>query len=374
MDSVLVKNSDDEELCTPPEMRECALNINAALLPEKSREKYEGTYLTYKKWQISKNVKLTSENVLMVYFKELSERYKPSTLWSTWSIIKTTLNQKEGIDINQYKQLKAFMKRQSDGYKSKKSKVLSPEEIEKFILKAPDEKYLAVKIALIFGISGACRREELANIKLQDVQHQGEVIVVKIPDTKTKVPRTFIIDDDFCKLVKAYESLRPSKASSDRFFLNYQMGKCTTQVIGKNKFGAMPKQIAEYLKLPDACLYTGHSFRRTSATLLANAGADFLSVKRHGGWKSSTVAESYVEDSIYNKRKVGQLIASSISINGSNNKENIEGEPQKRSKNGQISETVSGTISETTVNIQDDRKNPIFHFHNCNVNIYNNNQ
>jgi integrase len=56
-------------------------------------------------------------------------------------------------------------------------------------------------------------------------------------------------------------------------------------------------------------MYTGHSFRRTSATLLANAsGTDILDLKRHGGWKSGTVAEGYISESITNKIQVANKI------------------------------------------------------------------
>jgi hypothetical protein len=51
----------------------------------------------------------------------------------------------------------------------------------------------------------------------------------------------------------------------------------------------MPKQIALFLGLQDPDKYTGHSFWRTSATLLSNAGADLAVLKRHGAWKSSSV-------------------------------------------------------------------------------------
>lgn len=77
-----------------------------------------------------------------------------------------------------------------------------------------------------------------------------------------------------------------TKYTARAFFVNYQKGKCTTQ----------PKLIATYLELNDAEEYTGHSFRRTSATLLANESSDMLQLKRHGGWKSGTVAEGYFED------------------------------------------------------------------------------
>jgi hypothetical protein len=62
------------------------------------------------------------------------------------------------------------------------------------------------------------------------------------------------------------------------------------------------------LKLPSAKEYTGHCFRRTSASLLANAGADMSVIKRHGAWKSSNVAEGYVDDSLENKKKICKLL------------------------------------------------------------------
>lgn len=54
--------------------------------------------------------------------------------------------------------------------------------------------------------------------------------------------------------------------------------------------------------------YTGYSFRRTSATLLANTGVEVLALKRHGGWKSSSIAESYVADSLTNKNEMANKI------------------------------------------------------------------
>ncbi len=74
--------------------------------------------------------------------------------------------------------------------------------------------------------------------------------------------------------------------------------------MGINSFGSAPKKIAEYLCLSNPNEYTGHRFRRSSATLLSDSGADLLAIKRHGGWKSSVVAESYVENSTENKRKI----------------------------------------------------------------------
>lgn len=148
-----------------------------------------------------------------------------------------------------------------------------------------------IQVALIFGINGACRREELANVTTENVTREGNILLIKIPNTKTKIDRSFTIDGEFRKIVLKYENLRPENVITKKFFLNFQKGKCTSQPIGKNKFGKMPSQIAAYLNLENHQAYTGHSFRRSSATLLANSGTDITTLKRHAGWKSTAVAE-----------------------------------------------------------------------------------
>ena len=160
---------------------------------------------------------------------------------------------------------------------------------------------------------GACRRDELYKIKITDVEDVGTAVLVKVPTTKTKVCRKFTITGHFSEIVKKYIKLRPPNQST--FFLNYQKGKCTLQKVGINKFGNLGKQIATYLKLPHPELYTGHCFRRSSATILVDSGEDITSLKRHGGWKSTRVAEGYIEDSMANKNHVANKILNSIEKN-----------------------------------------------------------
>ncbi|KAJ8972909.1 hypothetical protein NQ317_008799, partial [Molorchus minor] len=42
--------------------------------------------------------------------------------------------------------------------------------------------------------------------------------------------------------------------------------------------GKIPSVVASYLKLPDVACYTGHCLRRSSATLLADAGVDITTI------------------------------------------------------------------------------------------------
>lgn len=136
--------------------------------------------------------------------------------------------------------------------------------------------------------------------------------MITVPNTKTKITRRFTITGDLHEICKKYISLRPKNTNVSSFFLNYQKGKCTTQKIGINKFGAMGKEVAKYLKLQNPELYTGHCFRRSSATLLVDAGGDITTLKRHGGWKSTSVAEGYIEDSLQNKLNTEKLISGSV--------------------------------------------------------------
>ncbi|KAJ8979176.1 hypothetical protein NQ317_018998 [Molorchus minor] len=87
-----------------------------------------------------------SENVLTAYMKKLSCDIKPSALWTTYSMLKTMINIKNNIDISSYPKLCSFLKLKSTGYKTKKSKILTPEQIKHFLLKAPYREYLFTKL------------------------------------------------------------------------------------------------------------------------------------------------------------------------------------------------------------------------------------
>ncbi|XP_033224842.1 uncharacterized protein LOC117177887 isoform X2 [Belonocnema kinseyi] len=304
----------DSENSDCDQLPECRRAENG--LPKQSMDKYLAIYNQFMEWKNAKHEESLDESLLLTYFNELAEKLAPSTLWSRYSMLKSTLNSNDNVDIAKYSKLSAFLKRQATGFVSKKSKTLTSEQIAKFLTEAPDHQYLVTKVALIFGVTGALRKSEMCEITTKDIKDYGSHLLITIPKSQTHIQRTFTVDGDFYySTYKKYEALRPKNLYTNRFFLNYQNGKCTHQVIGKNKFGSMPKKIAEYLNLPEPELYTGHSFRRTSATLLTDSGADITTVKRHGGFKTSQNAEGHIEDSMRNKRKICQLITKQLNIN-----------------------------------------------------------
>ena len=346
-----MSDSDSEISPTPPEIVLQAATALNSILPEKSKDRYEKVYQKFIEWSMDNHVSTYSENVLLAYFNNLTKTYKPSSLWAIYSMLRATLNIRHNINIENYSKLKAYLKRQSDGYKSKKSKILTAKEIKTFLEQAPDREFLFMKVALIIGISGACRKQELRNLKTSDIEDTGKNLIIKICDTKNKIPRSFIISGSFYNICMKYITMRNAikETSICNFFLNFQKGKLVRQPVGINKLGAVPKNIAKYLKLPDAASYTGHCFRRTSATILVDAGGDLMALKRLGGWKSSTVAEGYVDESITNKTATSEKILQSIDSNlPSNSTMNVEDNETQSSISSNIL-TMNTSVSEKSI-------------------------
>lgn len=139
--------SDCDELnSTPPEIQEAAATVVRDLMPQKSKEKYLKAYETFLEWKNERKSKSLSENVFIAYFSELSKRAKPSTLWAIYSMLKCTILMKHNLNLKNYKTLTAMLKKQSDGYITKKSKVLTASDVKTFLNEAPDREFLVIKV------------------------------------------------------------------------------------------------------------------------------------------------------------------------------------------------------------------------------------
>lgn len=143
---------------------------------------------------------------------------------------------------------------------------------------------------------GACRSNELYNMKLSDIEDVGSQMIVSVPNAKTRRPRQFTLKDSFFNICKKYMSNR-TDSTNIRLFHQYKNMKFTNKRIGLSTFSRMGKDIACFLNLPNPEKYTGHSFRRSSATILVDADEeeDIISLQKHD-WKPSSVAEDYGAD------------------------------------------------------------------------------
>ncbi len=78
--------------------------------------------------------------------------------------------------------------------------------------------------------------------------------------------------------------------------------------MGINYLYKIPHVIAVQLKLDDPQAYTGHSFRRSSATQLANAGATSTDMRRFYHWKNDDTANRYIDQSAVHGQRIGNLL------------------------------------------------------------------
>ncbi|KAJ3638962.1 hypothetical protein MTP99_002290 [Tenebrio molitor] len=217
-------------------IRGIANAASAVLLPLRSKERYEKQYAIFCEWRKAKGANGVNEDLILAYLYENSEKYKPSSLWAFYSMLKKTLISYENVNIADFSKVSSFLKTKSLGYVPKKSADLNRAEVETFLKEAPNEEFLLVKAVTIFGVCGGCRRQELCDVKVQHVKDEGAVIVVRIPDTKTHVSRAFTILSDGngfnpIDLVRQYMKLRPAILKLIVFFLSYRNKKSTVQPI-----------------------------------------------------------------------------------------------------------------------------------------------
>jgi len=97
------------------------------------------------------------------------------------------------------------------------------------------------------------------------------------------------------------------------------------------------------LNLPQPETFTGHAFRRSSATHLADAGASSVDLKRQFNWKDEQTANRYIVNSRSRNSHVAELIQQSVRASSSG----VSGAPLSNSTS-----TTTTTAQSTTTIIQ----------------------
>ncbi|XP_063366486.1 uncharacterized protein LOC134654966 [Cydia amplana] len=262
------------------------------LLPAKSKEKYLNVYDGFIKWKDQNNEKSFSESVFLSYFNEIAKKLKPSSLWGIYSMLKSTMRAKHNIYLQDYFNLRVWLRKRSVGFKSIQSKILTQENIRKFIDEAPDQKYLAAKVALILGVCGQLRAVDLTCFNTNNIKIVDGLMIGVLNDAQNKTEKIFVIRNEFIPWVQKYQALRPANVDTERFFLNLREGNCTKQVIGRHKMGNLPKEIAAYLKLPHPERFTGHCFRRSANAI----GAVVTNVDKSNREQLRSAAQGEISD------------------------------------------------------------------------------
>ena len=199
-------------------------------------------------------------------------------------------------------------------------------------------KDLADKIAVSLLYYGLLRKTESITIELKDVKVNSDVVDINYPYPTKRTARgfSFKIPSFLVKTFELYISQMPENADpSSRFLKNWSKskdGRGRIQNYGPNKLSALPKRIQKFLGKEGN--YTPHTFRRSGATALAEAGISIVALCHAGRWSNLKTAQEYQEHSELQKTERVNLL------------ENPCGTPEQPNKKYKVS-TAAGNAPHT---------------------------
>lgn len=179
-----LSDSDDVFDDTPPELKSAANAAVATLLPSKSAERYEKYYRMFSDYLVQNNTSAdqASENRCLAFFTAMAEKYQPTTLWSMYSCISKKLLIEHSISTKSWEKMKAFLKKLEESHLKKKAATFTREEIHSYLDSAADDEE---KLALIIGLCGALRTDELSKLEFDDVCEESDQLQITIRSSKT---------------------------------------------------------------------------------------------------------------------------------------------------------------------------------------------
>ena len=146
---------------------------------------------------------------------------------------------------------------------------------------------------------------ELTALTFDDVAIERDTITIFLRKSKTdpagktnfyfKIPKIADLEAvcPFTIVTTYYERIARKEGRFFRSF-NVKSKGFTIQAMGRNGIGSIPKFIAIYLDLEHPETFTGHCFRMSAATALADSRASTSTLKRTFRWKSATVAKLWL--------------------------------------------------------------------------------
>lgn len=319
--SVVVESDEDEKNVqnTPPEVRQkIEQSREARLLPKKSGKAYERAYEKFMEWfnvaKAKNSHAKVSESFVVAYFESC---ISAASGWSIYSRLKPLIQSRHGVDMEKMPTLQASLKRRSQYHTPTQAPTFTLDQLNTFLKDAPnDDSNKINKLAVLFGLSGGLRIEELTMLERKDITEVDGFLKVSLNDSKTG-PRSFIVHPhklDHMNAVIMYQNylkmITPG-ITSPRVWLRIEDGKLQDRPIGKNTLAGITKKIAEYLELPEPSKYTSHSLRRTGATLLAEKGVSTEALRAYGGWKNASTAQVYIENTVSNKKRLAASVIDS---------------------------------------------------------------
>ena len=269
---------------------------------KKKYTKYQQMYVDY--WKKTNQDPL-SEATYCHFFKDSIDNklFGLGSVWSVYSCINHWAAKKFSENLNDFKRLRALLKALTKWYLPKKAGIIKAEDMDRLLrtLNHDDPYELQTLVWAALSYYGLLRKDEVTCVEVQDVhidEEKDEIWTEFDRATKTRAEGFSFCLPGF--LIPAFQEyirqLGPNPDKKSRFLKNMRSKDgIRKENQGKNQERRI-RFIERFLGYEEGSL-TSHSFRRSGATQLANSGISLINLKKAGRWRSSTVAEGYIERS-----------------------------------------------------------------------------
>jgi integrase len=172
------------------------------------------------------------------------------------------------------------------------------------------------KALILTAYLGALRRSELAQLKFEDLEFQGEGLILNIRRSKTDQQGQGIVKaivrnhNSLCAVTALETWLKAGKINSGYVFRSInRWGQIKPNALSMDGINLLIKSISKKAKIPFSDRISSHSLRRGFATSAARAGADFSEIKRQGGWRNDQTVHGYIEEAgLFDKNPTKNLL------------------------------------------------------------------
>ena len=282
-------------------------------IPNKSNKRYKNDFEKYQDFCIKNQLECNGIS-LQKYILSLRKRdLKISSIKSMVSRI-TGSSGKYGVTFSQTTKsiIWKWLKNEGKGELPKQSSVFTEEDVVSFLrLPLKGLSNIQLKVALIIALYGMMRIGELYDLKFTDIDYDERAREMKVVIQYSKtdqagaghtfyIPET-IADIQLHNIILAYKYAlsqylltNNENVTDQHFFRRVGTEECFTKsACSADALGNFPRRIAAFLGKKNADSYTGHCFRRTAATNLAENGASAALMNKLARWNATGMADYY---------------------------------------------------------------------------------
>jgi hypothetical protein len=179
--------------------------------------------------------------------------------------------------------------------------------LETFFKTAPnDAEWLPIKAIAVVALHGLLRLNEIVAVQFEDITLTGtlegnnRVVSVRVFRQKQHGPKTedhFQIFETTClEVIDNYLKCFPNSVErKGRFFrkVDPKTMLAFNRPLGEKTVAKASLAIAKFLNLQNPGGYTSHSFRTSTATIMADSGASSVQIQNAANWSSQTTAVGF---------------------------------------------------------------------------------